>query len=364
MDKEERMAGFTMREIVSTRQSMTLEMVQRYLKGLYTKPNSQRSFTDYYAYLDRTAGYLCKAIYENFGRRHFLREEEIQAMEAKFIRPISWLFTLSESLGIQLGEAFLKRFPEVCPYCLQRECVCFKTNQRPLQKIPAFRIQEEMEAQYLRIRNKMQVSGNDGITLDWAVQNITNIFGVNEIVWYYAGPWYHISKIHEEIAEIHEAYMRYKRGSVRLFVVGNEVADAFAWILGAWGIVFPERHMDDAFKNYYFDECPVCHSNPCQCDLYAGRPDGIIDYGKLMEIKQGLLDLEDLLPRYDEEIQELVRSIDAAITTQSEPVAKTSLSQLLERAEGWMRSGEGISNHALAMIENMIKIAITLSRFM
>jgi len=353
-----------MKYLVDMRDPLTLRTVQQYLKGLYTKPNSQREFTDYYAYLDRTAGYLCKAIYENFSKKDVLKNNEVTIMEGMFIRPISWLFTLSESLGVDLEDAFLRQFPEICPYCLQRECVCFKTHQRPLQDMPAFRIREEMEAHYNRIVNKIKIAGDNPITLDWAVQNITKIYGVNEIVWYYAGPWYHISKIHEEIAEIHEAYMRYKRGSVNVFVVASEIADVFAWILGAWGIVFPKRSLADAFKSYYLNECPVCHVNPCKCDLFAGRPEGIIDYAQLEEVKETLESLRELLPRYEKDIQELIKSIDAAIETQSEPIAKTSLGQILEKIERWTHSGEVISGNTLTMLEHITRIALTLSRFM
>ena len=334
---------------------LTISALQTYLKDLYSRPNTQRDFESYYAYLDRTAGYLCKSIY-----RRNVRPRE-------FIRPISWLFSLATNQGIDVEEAFLQRYPGTCPYCLESPCVCFKTGQQPAAPMPAYRIQEEMGYKYTTLKNTMR----EPFTLDWAVENIKSIYGVNEVIWYYAGPWHHISKIHEEIAEIHEAYARLKRGEIRREVLANEVADVLAWLLGAWGILFPKKSLSDVFIDYYYSGCPVCKSNPCVCGLYAGRPEGLMDYKLLVQARDLLQDLskelESIVPSYQKELDDLILSFNVAVETQNEPTAKLSVAQAQEKLEQLQKilsTSSKASQKTVTLLTNLLTIFDMLSRFL
>ena len=343
-----------MKTFIAEHPSLTIRELQDYLSKLYGRPNIQRDFESYYAYLDRTAGYLCKSIYRQ------------NARPQEFIRPISWLFSLATNQKIDVEDAFLQRYPGACPYCLENPCVCFKTGQQPATPLPAYRVQEEMDYKYNTLKNTTR----EPFTLDWAVKNIESIYGVNEVIWYYAGPWHHISKIHEEIAEIHEAYTRLKRGEIHRVVLASEIADVLAWMLGVWGILFPEKSLVEEFIDYYYLGCPVCKSNPCVCDLYAGRPEGLMDYKLLIQARNLLQELSHelsaIVPDYQKELNDLILSFDVAVKTQNEPTAKLSVSQAqakLKPLREILLSSE-TSQRTVALFADLLTIINTLSRFL
>jgi NTP pyrophosphatase (non-canonical NTP hydrolase) len=295
--------------------------------------------------LDRTSGYLGKAV--------LLRNHDNKS----FILPLSWLLSVANFLKIDLQEAFFKKYPGACPYCLEPQCVCFKTGKIPNKPIPAWKMKEEMSFKYEAIGNIVKV-----FTLDAAVKNVMDIFPVNETIWHFAGAWHHIAKIHEEIAEIHEAYSSYKKDEKRLQAVGEEVADVLAWILGAWGILYPNNSLDDMFIDYYFEGCPLCKSMPCQCDLYDSRPDSLIDFKRLALMKENLDILLAILPKYQEDISELIKSYEYVLETQSAPMAKVSVSQTKDKLEKIkeMIAKNGVDPKSLSIINTIIDISETI----
>jgi TIR domain len=186
-----------------------------------------------------------------------------------------------------------------------------------------------------------------------------DIFPVNEAIWHFAGAWHHIAKIHEEIAEIHEAYSSYKKGGKPKEAVTDEVADVLAWMLGAWGILYPNRSLDDVFIDYYFDGCPLCKSMPCQCDLYDSRPDSLIDFKRLALLKENLASLVNALPQYQEDLSELIKSYDYVLETHNAPMAKVSVSQTkdkLEKIKGMIAFNE-IDPKSLTLINTILDIS-------
>jgi len=197
-----------------------------------------------------------------------------------------------------------------------------------------------------------------------AVKNVMGIFSVNETIWHFAGAWHHIAKIHEEIAEIHEAYSSYKKEEKLLEAVAEEVADVFAWIIGAWGILFPAKSLDDAFIDYYFEGCSVCKSSPCQCDLYDSRPDSLIDFKRLAVVKENLDALVTILPKYQEDISELIKSYEFALKTHNAPIAKVSVSQTKDKLEKIKEliSTNGVDPTSLSIINTIISISETILR--
>jgi hypothetical protein len=218
-------------------------------------------------------------------------------------------------------------------------------------------MKEEMSFKYEAIGNIVKV-----FTLDAAVKNVMDIFPVNETIWHFAGAWHHIAKIHEEIAEIHEAYSSYKKDEKRLQAVGEEVADVLAWILGAWGILYPNNSLDDMFIDYYFEGCPLCKSMPCQCDLYDSRPDSLIDFKRLALMKENLDILLAILPKYQEDISELIKSYEYVLETQSAPMAKVSVSQTKDKLEKIkeMIAKNGVDPKSLSIINTIIDISETI----
>jgi NTP pyrophosphatase (non-canonical NTP hydrolase) len=325
-------------------QQKVISGYQEYLKKLYFRQNRQRTFADFYGYLDRTSGFLTKAILD----------ESIEVTNREFIRPISWLFSMSTFLGVDLEDAFLRKYPGICPYCLLKQCECIKYGKEPPEYIPAYKVIEEREYKYELIRNI-----NEVFSLDDAVKTVKDVFYVNEVIWHYAKAWHHAAKIHEEIAEVHEAYYRYRDNGKPLVSVGDEVADVFAWLLGAWGIVFPKASLDDAVIDYYIAGCPVCKKQKCSCSQFNSRPTGLVNYKLVKDAKEKIQILSDILSDHKDELEELIRSFNVAIEIENEPAAlltirqaKTKLATCRETAKTQGSRG----NQALSIIEDVLTI--------
>jgi len=338
-----------MQKNIQNKDSFDIRFYQGYIKDLYLGINKERSFEDLYCYLDRTAGYLGKAI--------LLKTQDSK----KFILPISWLFSLATNLNIDLEDAFLRKYPGICPYCLEVHCVCYKTGKMPLRHIPAYKMKQEASFHYESMTNTGKI-----FNLDASVKNIMEIFTVNEAIWHFAGAWHHIAKIHEEISEIHEAYSSYKKGEKPIGSVAEEFADVFAWMIGAWGILYQDqdKSLDEVFVDYYFEGCPLCKSSPCKCDLYDSRPDSLIDFKRLAIVKENLDTLASALPKYQEDISELIKSYDYVLETQNAPMAKVSVSQTKAKLEKIKElvSKNGVDLKSLSIINTIIDISETILR--
>ncbi|WP_182016081.1 hypothetical protein [Vibrio alginolyticus] len=95
---------------------------QGYFDHLYGKPNSSRDWQEIFGYISRTTGYLSRGLIKG------------KYSESDFIRPISWLFALANKLDVSLQDSFYKKYPNICHYCLERVCCCFRTDKQPLKK--------------------------------------------------------------------------------------------------------------------------------------------------------------------------------------------------------------------------------------
>ena len=197
----------------------TIQGFQLLLDGIYGKVNYNRSLEYLYGYLSRTVGYLSKAVSQK------------QATEKDFIRPVSWLIAIASKVGIDVEDAFISRYPNLCPSCVQPQCVCFKTGKKPPTYMPAYQVKEELFRGRTTVVNRRLP-----VTFDFAKVCIASVFPNNEIIWYYGGSGFHFSKVAEEVAEIHEAISGLLIGKKKLGAVSDEIADVLAWLLGAWYI--------------------------------------------------------------------------------------------------------------------------------
>ncbi len=351
------MANQKMQELLKgKKKNFDINFYQSYISDLYSEINQKRQFIDIYGYLHRNVGYLGKSISKD--GNDF----------SKFILPISWLFSLSTNLNIKLQDAFIRQYPGICPYCLERHCVCFKTGKTPLRSIPAYEMQEEMYFKREEFQNSREL-----FNFDKAVNLINDIFSVNEVIWKIAGEYHHMFKIHQEVAEVHEAYGNFKKAEEEklsdtnklLDVVNDEIADVFAWILGAWSIKYPGKSLDSAFIDYYLYDCPVCGAMPCKCGLRDMRPSTLIDFDQLKIVREKLIKLNETLPNHQEEISELIKSYENALNTRKTTTATVALSQSQEKLEELERkiSTIGGNSHSSLSISEIIEIINTTLKF-
>lgn len=302
-----------------TSENGSIDSYQIKLFNLYYDVNKNRDFADFYGYLDRTAGFLSKGLIKN----------KIEPIN--FIRPLSWLLSLSANLGISLEESFMRKYPGLCPYCEQTTCVCIRTNKLPAEKKKKYFSEDDFFMLYNTYKNR--VDGH--INFDKAISTIKGIFYANEVIWYHTGPWHHVAKIHEEIAEVHEAICRAKANKLPQTPespIGSELADVLAWVLGAWGIVYPNESLDKSFLEYYANGCPVCGKERCKCEIYSNRPDGLYDFKELNKVKQILDSLKLNYLVSDRKLTDLISYFDSVLVSQNSPNAH----YLINETENWI----------------------------
>lgn len=293
----------------------SIEELQNYFHHLYGDINDKRNWQDIYGYLSRTTGYLTRNILKG------------ECGTKDFIRAFSWLFALANKLDVNLQVSFYKKFPGICPYCLEDNCCCVKTNKKPKEYRPAYKIVEELEAKF----SAQERFGTKDLYS--AGKNISSIYPANNSIWYFAGPWVNCSKLFEEVAEIHEAISKFLVNEKRKENIEEEFADVCAWLLSAWDCCNHHKNIDQEIVNYFYHGCPVCHSNPCVCDTNDSRIQGLVDANKFTELRTLFEQLEKVSPNAQDDIKDLILSLKSAEESQSETVATAAISEAKSKYE-------------------------------
>lgn len=320
----------------------SIKEFQAYMDELYGKVNADRSSDYLYGYLSRSVAYLGKNLAQN------------KADNQHFFRALSWLFSIANYYELDLQKCLFSRFPTICPYCLTRNCICFKTKKQPASYLPAYKASKERSEKYTVFCNN-----NRDWSMSNAVNTLSSIYPNNEIVWHHAGPWYLIAKMAEEVGELHEAMSKFASNQKPISAIEEELADTFAWILSAWSIVFPSRSLDDAFVDYYYQDCPVCTNFPCSCIDRADRAAELIDPRILEKIRSSLEELERTLPAAGESLAQLRKSVAAAAADQSEPTTVHALKETkgaLTKIKDGISTTDDIAQKSISIINSINKM--------
>ncbi|TNJ38484.1 hypothetical protein [Phaeobacter sp. B1627] len=313
---------------------------QAFLVELF--PNADHSEDYLFGYLSRYTGYLCKSIWQGNVR------------EKDFIRAISWIFAICSKSEISLEDSLLQRFPSVCPYCIASPCQCLETNKAPVAYVPAYKIQEELEAKAMVLRNAGTI-----LDFDAAISILSKVYPNNKVIWTYGGPWRHLVKIQEETSEVHEALCGVMEDKLPKSLLGEEVADTLAWVLSAWSIVFPDKSLNESFIVYYQRGCPVCLKAVCFCSKRAERSSAFISSDALDEIGSQVEELSTMFQDHKEELLELQKSLQAASSEQSEPVATNAVKQTkntIERLESGLEATDRNAKRAASIFGSISKL--------
>jgi hypothetical protein len=294
----------------------TMSSIQILLERIYGDVNSQLSPDYLLGYLARSTGYLYVVLKEN---KHLV--------ERDLIRPLSWLLALASKFGIDLQDAFLTTYPEICHYCLQGVCICEKTGKRPPDFIPAYKVEDEIYQKRNAILNRCHLHG-EIVDFEYARKCIQTIYPKNELIWQNIGPERHFLKLAEEVAEVHEAICHCIAGKKRIDAVADELSDVLAWLLSTWDICLPKRNVDHELLAYYRGGCPVCNRQVCKCRPYGGRAQNLFDVDLLSEVAENVRKLADDLPEHRGELATLSKSLDSVLETQRDPLARLTLFQL------------------------------------
>lgn len=189
--------------------------------------------------------------------RSFAKKPFQEARLREFLaKSIAWYFALVQKLGIDDVETLLfDKYPYCCPYCLAVPCGC------PAQR-PALNLDE------LHMKVNTNASLKPRTFDDW--QQMFNKIYVkrNSLL---EGPEL-MGKLLEEIGELIES-IRIHRNDSSNVNWRNELADMFAWIIGATnyvnsnftGVVKQPISVGRVTFEKYPNKCSTCEHNPCDC---------------------------------------------------------------------------------------------------
>lgn len=327
----------------------TIKDFQSYISKLYAQNNQSKSTEYIYSYLVRNTSYLSRSIIRAGDQEGF------------FLKSISWLFALSEKSEIDIEAAFRKKFPDACPYCVTKPCICAETSRKPPEHIPEWKIKDELNNKY-----NVQLNSQTKLTLDSAITKLNELYPNNRAIWNAYGSTYHFSRLFEEIGEVHEAYGAYTAKKVNKSALEEELADVCAWLFSAWGIQNPKNSMSDALIKYYYEGCPVCRSNPCKCEDYSSRFQALVNIDDLDKFKDLLIQISQLSPEKSDALIEVSKSLENVKETQSTTEAKRVVAkgiEILQEVETATKSAASVTGNIRSLVENGIKLAGAFSWF-
>lgn len=302
---------------------------QKVLADIYAERNKNRDPEYIYSYLARNSSYLSRSV---------LRDGSV---ESSFIKTMSWLFSFANALDIDLEDAFLKKFPKVCPYCTATPCSCMQNHKKPENNLPAYKIKDRLDEFYLTVKSYHAVNMFD---IDEAAKIIGRIYPANKIVWSVHGSFYHFTRVYEELGEIHEAYTTYRKDETRKINVEEELADFTAWLLSVWDISMKGSSLKESLINYYINGCPVCLKSICECGDYSDRKEAVVDTELLETLKDEVRKLGEVSDSKHDEIIELLTSIDSALHTKSTTDAKRVLTQAKDTLDDVSSMSSSVAN--------------------
>ncbi|MEW5548184.1 hypothetical protein [Pseudomonas soli] len=329
----------------TTPKPKTVREFQDYLNKLYATPNKNHSIEYIYGYLNRNCSYLSRTITRNIFNQEY------------FFKAFSWLFALSSKLEIDLETSFRKKFPEKCPYCISAPCVCAHTGKTPPSYKSEWEIKETLETSYQQLVNTESLRY---LNIDSATTTVNKIYPSNRSIWNIYGSSYQFSRLFEELGEVHEAIGSYVAKKRQLDIVGEELADVFAWLASAWGIANSDRNLSEALTSYYYDGCPVCQSNPCKCGDYQSRDQALVNPEDLEKFKSLILEIIPNIKSENRNLEKIAESIDQVkegkSTTEATRVVTQGVEVLNSLAKG-TESAVKITGNAKILIAATIELA-------
>lgn len=287
---------------------------------IYSDVNENRSFEYMYGYLTRKTSYLSRAFLRNPDNVNHLKDAAIEA--------ISWIFAISKKLDVSPEEAFFQKFPNCCPYCISKPCVCIQTHREPELIDSASRIKDELISNY---RYKVL---NAAPPLN-PVKMINDIYPANRSIWNTFGGFYHSSCLFEELGELHEAYnKKLKDSNYPQINLNEEMADILAWMFSFWGIALKDIDLFDSFMDYYIHNCPVCYKAPCECSDYSSRFITTEEKkSKLDELRALINDIkaDPELKNYQTEFEAIESSIERVMIDESDSDTRRLASEVKDK---------------------------------
>ncbi len=259
------------------RQTATLREWQQKLRAIY--PNKHMS-----------PDYIMTHIYTKCSiiGKEIIRDRRALKLNDAIIGYFAWIMSMCSHFEIEIDEAFVGRFPEMCPYCLFQTCQCdsygAEYHDAVTKRPPAE--QERME----QLEQAYTVLIRSEISLPWFVRTISKIYPSNRTLLKRTGHTYVVAKFLEEGGELHRAYSGFMQKRGHKDAIATEVADLSAWVASCWDLDSEGFDIDGQMALRFRDGCPICKSKPCECPRYAITPG---EEELILQIEEGLRALRE-----------------------------------------------------------------------
>lgn len=172
-----------------------------------------------------------------------LRKENRDGIIAKIPDLFAWILGLGSILEIDLEEAVWHKYPNICPYCLQKKnCICIS---RQLKYRPNIK---KLETYRIRVNNIPT-------TLYGWQKMFDRIYGGVNTIKSQLQLWLHLF---EELGEISKALHQRKGGNLEA-----ELADTLAWLFAVCTKL--RISLSELAWEIYPGKCRVCLQGQCQC---------------------------------------------------------------------------------------------------
>ncbi len=93
---------------------MMLSEMQQMIREIYGKRDKRRGIGKTFIHLIEEIGELARA----------LRKGDSSELSRELADTLAWLLSVSSLLGIDLEEAFMVRYSNICPKCGSNPCTC------------------------------------------------------------------------------------------------------------------------------------------------------------------------------------------------------------------------------------------------
>ena len=247
----------------------SLDEWQDFFKAMFDATNRRvdRSPEDFLGRMSEILGYVTSRKHQQAG---FGEYRDYRRLYGKFV---AWSCGFLTAQQARFSEVMVQKFPGVCPYCLQTDCVL---NADPLAS------HNEIDYTALAAKATLEVRRSSGnLDLDGWRTKLFSIYTRN----YHRDLHVFVDKVHEEQSELTYAFRKLKNARTPADKaqwctrVKHEFADVFAWFLGLGYQVFYrtqpwqtriQQTLDEIAFGPYSRGCPDCQHTVCGCP----DPDG------------------------------------------------------------------------------------------
>ncbi len=210
--------------------------VQNHNDTVYREVNDRHySAEKMFARLHRHITHILKAVRKHEWEK---REEAYENIMYHLCMAFSWSLAMLNRYHINLSDDMWRRFPGVCPYCLEAPCAC---KQRPTER----------QKLVGKTRGKQPVSLRDWQEMFARVY--PNVVLVSAI---------HLAEEAGEVNEALQAHSATHRDDCFWKII-EELVDAITNIFSVANCL--RLDLAAGMAEYFSDGCPRCQRSPCEC---------------------------------------------------------------------------------------------------